>query len=209
MTQQELIQNIKLKNPQFNHLSDEVLINLAIKQKPELKNQISDYGVKTAKEERAEKAKQLINDLQPQTTYLSDMEEKKEGGAYNIAKNVGIGFLKGAARTVDNLAKPLQRFGEEKIAKKILPQKIYEGVKNINQKYSEDIQAKNTAQKVGGYVELAAETLIPATKVVKAVSKAPKAIKALTLSEKELKNIPKKVFEKIFNVNKKDLKHLS
>jgi hypothetical protein len=213
MTQQELIQQIRAKNPQFSALPDNALVDFAIKQKPELKKQVTDLNLVTPKQQRTEEAKGLINDIQNQ-------QPKKDEGFWHPLGQMGIGFLKGAGRSfvdaaksgdlVETVMNPMQAITNKITGQKTFTQQMREKALNSYpvKQLEKTLEPKNKEQKIGGYAETAAELLVPAGfigKAMKAERPLNIAKKALTMDTKELAGLAEKQFKNIFGINKSEL----
>jgi hypothetical protein len=203
MTTKELITQIRAKNPQYSAIPDEVLLNVSLKQKPELKSQLTDYKEPSTSNAGSLNPESTPTQIQPETRHpLADF---------------GIGALKGAGRSIVDasqmsksiLGLPAKLAG--KAAGIEAPGFVQEGNQfneNLVGKINEGLEPSNKAQKIGGYAETAAEILIPSTWALKATQGAralSSARKALTMDAKELAKLSAGKFKKIFNIEKGEL----
>lgn len=187
MTKQELIQNIRRKNPQYSSLSDDILIGFAIKQKPELKNIIPDLG----------NIQEPTISKNPDIKKISEVPKTENKQPSNI--DYATGFVKGLARTGLDIAS-------------ISPQvhNVLE-IGGLKEKIEEKLKPESEKEKIGGYVETAAEIAIPsglAIKATKGIRNLSAAKKSLSLGLDDLSRISEGKFKKIFGIEKKELENI-
>ena len=150
-------------------------------------------------------------------TQAKNIYEKVGGFLSKVAQtkqDVEVGFAKGAGRTVVDLydlagqvnkinpASIVAKKIGEKVAEKVpavkkSQEKVDEVSTKVRSKVDEALKAKNTAQKIGGYIEGVAEVVVPeekilggASKIAKSISEG-KSIKALALDTAELAKVNK------------------
>lgn len=190
MNKQELLQKVREKNPKYANLNDDVLLNVVLKQKPALKNELTDYTEQKTIQKPAETPKKEVKseEQHPLSRYLT-------------------GFAKGAGRSVVDLGKFIA--GSNPIPAALgLGKEYKEYIDKTTSDLESKLEPKTSEEKIGGYIETAAELALPSGLIAKA-TKAPreisKAKSALTLSTKELSKISSNQFKKIFGVDKKEL----
>jgi hypothetical protein len=88
MTKQELLQNIKSKNPQYANVDDDMLLNAAIKQRPDLQNQLLDYEV-------PKNSYISVNEIQP----TPEQPKEEEDGFWSRLKD-RFGTFMGEAKEI-------------------------------------------------------------------------------------------------------------
>lgn len=200
MTDQELVQQIRTKNPQYKSLPDSVLLNFALKQNPKLR---SDVKTNINKDNRAKQAESLINEIQGQQSNTPEPEMKHPLRDFGVdVKDFTVGALKGAGRTITEMGGIIPAPQPELIG--------LSGKKgrNIISSAKQKLEATNEMQKYGGYAETVGELLLPARLITKA-TEIPRAISkakgALELGTKELSKLSEGKFKKIFGFAKSEL----
>lgn len=201
MTVQEFARKYKADNPQFSHIDDFELASDLVTTYPELKSKV-DIQVSPKKAsvpvQQTPKSEPIKETIDPSSNYLV-------GGAKALGRT-GLDLLKMAKGTSDYLINnPITRAVEKNVP---LVKKANQAISNAENKLlntaDQKLQATTQKQKVGGYVETAAELALPVLKVAQ-IRKASKVAGALDMSLDELKQLSAGKFRKIFNMEKGDL----
>lgn len=212
MTKQEFAQTIKQKYPQYKNIDDIELADRMLQKYPVYQSRITGNEVQS----------------QPQKSQLeqfaSKKEQPKEIKKKGALESAAIGFGSGVVSGITGLASTgLSLLSGASKLQPTYGNKVLGSVKEktssilsggakltggVSEKFSEYGKSQGAAGKVGYYGEKAAELLVPAKAVLgaKKLVSAPKEIKALTLSTKELGKIKWLDFLKSDNLVKEGTK---
>lgn len=208
MTIKELAGKIRTTNPQYSHLTDEALVDYAVKQKPELKTQLSEPVPNVKKQEALNKSKELINEITKNNT--PEEQPHPLGSVFNkildvsnFAANMNIGFAKGVAGGAIDLGK--QVISSNPVMGVMGKTKaMNESMDKTTAPIDKKLEASNTAQKIGKGIETAVEIAVPVGAAKKAKNAASIAEK-LTMNADELEAFSNSKFKKVFGIEKSEL----